>query len=97
MWHSASLHSATFKRRFSWQVTLNVMCQSKDTNIEWRNIVNAYIPVLIWFLSAMICLYIARTRHVKITLFRKLVVIFLGPFAIPLAFFSKTENTIEEK
>jgi len=58
--------------------------------------VGTYIPVLLWFLSAMICLYIARSRHVEITLFRKLMVIFLGPLAIPLVFFTKTEKTTKD-
>jgi len=54
----------------------------------------AYIPVLIWILSAVVCLHIAKRRHVKATLSRKLVVALLGPFAIPLVFFSKPEKTI---
>lgn len=57
----------------------------------------AYIPALIWLLSAIICIYIAKTRHVKTTLIRKLIVIILGPFAIPLVFFANPEKTIKEK
>jgi len=57
---------------------------------------SAYIPALIWLLSAVICIYIAKTRHVKTTLMRKLIVVLLGPFAIPLVFFAKPEKTINE-
>lgn len=55
---------------------------------------NPYIPALIWILSAVICIYIAKIRHVKTTLIRKFIVVLLGPFAIPLVFFSKPEKTI---
>ena len=57
---------------------------------------SAYIPALIWLLSAVFCIYIAKTRHVKTTLMRKLIVVLLGPFAIPLVFFAKPEKTINE-
>jgi len=53
--------------------------------------VNPYIPVIVWLISAVICIYIARARHVKSTLFWKLVVVVLGPFAIPLIFFARQE------
>jgi hypothetical protein len=52
----------------------------------------AYIPVAIWFASALICIYIARRRRVKPSFFWNLVVILLGPFAIPLVFLAKTER-----
>lgn len=52
----------------------------------------AYIPVLIWLISAFIYFLIARKRNVKETLFRTLLVVFLGPFAIPLVFLFKPEN-----
>ena len=51
----------------------------------------AYVPVIIWLVSAIICLYIARTRNVKPTIIRRLIVIVLGPLAIPLTFFVKPE------
>ncbi len=58
---------------------------------------SAYIPVIIWLISAVICLYIARIRHVKSSFLRNLFVVLLGPFAIPLVFFAKPETTLESK
>ena len=55
----------------------------------------AYVPVIIWIVSAIICLYIARARNVKSNLVRRLIVVFLGPLAIPLAFFVKPEKSID--
>ena len=52
----------------------------------------AYVPVIIWLVSAIICLYIARARNVKPNLMRRLIVIVLGPFAIPLTFLAKPEQ-----
>ena len=51
----------------------------------------AYMPVIIWFGSAIICIFIAKTRNVKPTLIRNLIVLLLGPLAIPLVFFVKPE------
>ena len=53
----------------------------------------AYVPVIIWIVSAIICLYIAQARNVKSNLVRRLIVVFLGPLAIPLAFLAKPENS----
>jgi len=53
----------------------------------------AYIPALVWLISAFICHLIARKRNVKSTLFRTLLAVFLGPFAIPLVFLFKPEKT----
>jgi hypothetical protein len=47
-----------------------------------------YIPVAIWIVSAGICIYIAKVRHVKPTLFWKFIVVLLGPLAIPLILFA---------
>ena len=52
----------------------------------------AYIPFLIWLISALICDRIAKKRNVKVTLLRTLVVVFLGPFAIPLVYLFKPET-----
>jgi len=57
----------------------------------------AYIPVIIWIISAIVCYYIAKARKIKPNLMRKLIVVFLGPLAIPLVFFAKPEKTIEAK
>ena len=35
----------------------------------------AYIPALIWVISAIICSFIAKKRIVKATLFRQIVVV----------------------
>jgi len=53
----------------------------------------AYMPAIIWLISAVICLIIANSRNVKPTLIRSLIVLFLGPLAIPLVFFAKQEKT----
>mgnify|MGYP000391392131 FL=1 len=52
----------------------------------------AYVPVIIWVLGAVICSLIARARNVKPTFPRNVVVLFLGPFAIPLVFLAKPEE-----
>ena len=54
----------------------------------------AYIPVLVWLISAVICHFIAKKRNVKATTFRQIVVTFLGPLAIPLVFLLKPEKTV---
>jgi len=56
---------------------------------------SAYVPVLVWMLSAGICYYIAKIRNVKPTFMGKLVVLFIGPFAIPLVFLAKSKKAIE--
>jgi uncharacterized SAM-binding protein YcdF (DUF218 family) len=43
----------------------------------------AYIPALIWLISGLICLGIAKRRHVKQTAVRSMLVAVLGPIAIP--------------
>ena len=53
----------------------------------------AYIPALVWLISAVICDRIAKKRNVKVTLFRTLVAVFLGPFAIPLVYLLKPEKS----
>jgi len=54
---------------------------------------SAYIPAIIWALSACVCLYIAKVRHVKSTLGWRLFAVILGPLAIPLVFFAKSEGS----
>ncbi|VAW84151.1 hypothetical protein MNBD_GAMMA18-903 [hydrothermal vent metagenome] len=58
---------------------------------------SAYIPILLWLISAGICYYIAKRRNVKITLFKRLIIVILGPLAIPLVFFAKTEKAIQSR
>jgi hypothetical protein len=52
----------------------------------------AYIPALIWLLSAVICLRIAKRRHVKPTAIKAMLVALLGPIAIPLVLVAKSET-----
>lgn len=51
----------------------------------------AYLPFIVWIVSAYICYTIAKARRVKSTHGRRIVVLLLGPLAIPLVFFLKTE------
>ncbi len=55
----------------------------------------AYVPAIVWLISAIICHHIAKARRVKLTTMRRLVVVLLGPLAIPLAFLLKQEAAIE--
>lgn len=50
-----------------------------------------FIPLIVWAIGAAICAYIAKRRNVKAGLFWTLIVVFLGPFAIPLIFLAKPE------
>ena len=54
-----------------------------------------YVPVIIWIVSAIICHYIAKERNVKPNLVRTLIVVLLGPLAIPLTFLVKPDNSID--
>jgi hypothetical protein len=49
----------------------------------------AYIPALIWMLSAMACHLIAKRRHVKKTVALDMVAALLGPLAIPYVMIAK--------
>lgn len=55
----------------------------------------AFIPIIIWIVSAIICHYIAHARNIKSNFVRRLIVVFLGPLAIPLALLIKPEKTID--
>lgn len=54
----------------------------------------SYIPVLIWVISAAICYCIVKARNVKPGLLWTLIVVFLGPLAIPLLFLAKSQPRI---
>jgi len=54
-----------------------------------------YVPVIIWVVGVIICHFIAQARNVKSNLARRLIVVLLGPLAIPLAFLAKPENLTE--
>ncbi|MGK5061810.1 hypothetical protein [Janthinobacterium sp. LB3P112] len=49
----------------------------------------AYLPALIWSLSAFACLFIAKRRSLKTTAVRAILVVFLGPLAIPFVLAAK--------
>jgi len=48
-----------------------------------------YVPAIVWILSAGLCFYIAKKRHIKLTAMRNVMIAFLGPVAIPIIFLSK--------
>ncbi len=51
----------------------------------------AFIPVIVWLVSGIICHLIAKKRRVRVTLLHTLLVVFLGPIAIPLFYLFKPE------
>jgi hypothetical protein len=53
---------------------------------------SAYIPALIWLLSAVACDLIAKRRDLKKSTFREMAVALMGPFAIPWLFMAKPEK-----
>ncbi|MGK5035505.1 hypothetical protein [Janthinobacterium sp. LB3P118] len=53
---------------------------------------STYLPALIWSLSAFACLYIAKRRCLKTTVLRAVLVVFLGPFAIPFVLAASPET-----
>ncbi len=57
----------------------------------------AYIPAFIWLLSAVICLRIAKRRHVKPTTIWAMLVALIGPLAIPLVLLAKPEKFTESE
>ncbi len=52
----------------------------------------AYLPVIVWTISIIICHYIAKYRGAEPSLFWRLFAIIFGPLAIPFAFFIKPDN-----
>jgi hypothetical protein len=52
----------------------------------------AYIPALIWLLSAVVCFRIVKRRHVKPTAILGIIAALLGPIAIPLLLLAKSER-----
>lgn len=51
-----------------------------------------YVPALIWLLSGLVCLYIAKRRNVRPTTLWAMLVAVIGPFAIPLVFAAKADK-----
>ena len=56
----------------------------------------AYALVAVWIVSHFICAYIVRRRNVKVGLPLEIIGVFLGPFAIPIAFVAGTKITASE-
>ena len=54
--------------------------------------VTAYIPVLIWLLSAVVCHLIAKQRLLKRTAIKNMIVALIGPFAIPWFLIAKPKK-----
>jgi hypothetical protein len=51
-----------------------------------------YMPALIWALSSVACLLIAKRRHIRTTAIRAMLVALLGPIAIPFVLAAKPEK-----
>ena len=56
-----------------------------------ESMMSTYLPALIWSLSAFACLFIAKRRSLRITAIRAVLVVFLGPFAIPFVLAARPE------
>lgn len=54
--------------------------------------VTAFIPALIWLLSAVVCHLIAKRRSLKRTAIKDMIVALIGPFAIPWFLIAKPES-----
>lgn len=52
----------------------------------------AYVPALIWLISAVACIGIAKRRHVKPTAAKKIMVTLLGPMAIPMVLLAQPDK-----
>ena len=52
----------------------------------------AYLPALIWALSAAIYYCLGKSRRIKPKLIWTFLVVLLGPFAIPLVFLAKPDE-----
>lgn len=52
----------------------------------------AYLPVIVWVISAVICEWIARRRNATLNLPWRLLIVFLGPLAIPFMFLAKPDE-----
>lgn len=83
--HGDSMAFASFRLKLG--VCSNIYRKSK---LEIA--MTAYIPALIWLFSAMLCLRIAKHRHVKPTAIWAMIVAVLGPIAIPLVLLAKPEK-----
>ena len=67
-----------------------INCIQRNDYLEFT--VTAYIPVLIWLLSALACHLIAKRRLLKKTAIRDMIVALVGPFAIHWFLIAKPEK-----
>jgi hypothetical protein len=51
-----------------------------------------YVPALLWFFSALACMFIAKRRHVETTPVRAGLVALFGPVAIAFVLMAKPER-----
>jgi hypothetical protein len=54
---------------------------------------SAYVPALIWILSAFLCAWIAKARQIRPNALWAIVVVILGPLAIPLVFLARPRES----
>jgi hypothetical protein len=53
---------------------------------HWKEFaMTTYLPALVWSLSSIVCLLIARQRNVRVTAPRAMLAALVGPIAIPYA------------
>jgi len=53
----------------------------------------AYLPVVIWLVGAIFCLYLARARNIKPGWLLRILAVVPGPLAIPLVLLLKQGKT----
>jgi len=58
---------------------------------------DALIPTIVWLLGMVICVIIAKKRNVTPTLFWRLLVVVLGPLAIPLVLLARPDKRDPDK
>lgn len=54
-----------------------------------------YIPAIVWLVGIVVCMIIAKRRNVTPNFFWQILVVSLGPLAIPLVFFAKPDQEKE--
>ena len=57
----------------------------------------AYLPLIVWLASAVVCQLIARRRNVEESSARRLFVVIFGPFAIPFIFLFKPRDLVNPR
>lgn len=57
-----------------------------------ENILSTYLPALIWLLSGIVCIVIARKRRLGNSFVRSALLALIGPLAIPVFLTAKREK-----